>query len=236
MLRLYPHGLNYIDEIDCCVVTNYVVPKTLNSSPCCANIIITPFETNQLPHHSLDRYASPKNYLYHASPKATIFLYRLTVTLKTLFNLSIFLVQPLPPLLWQGVLVSITGVVSCQNIDRGIQSRETGLSSNLGKSPVITHEVNHLLLEILSKVLHTVGPLGKSGSGDHVSANSGGIGFIAVGEAPVWREYVLFWLLGDDNFGWCDGWEKDGWGGSGGGCLEELTTGRLLVLKREGKN
>lgn len=122
-------------------------------------------------------------------PKAT---YHLTVALKTLFNFSIFLVQPLPPLLWQGVLVSVTGVVSCQNIDRGIQSRETGLSSNLGKSPVITHEVNHLLLEILSKVLHTVGTLGKSGSGDHVSANSGGIGFVAVGEAPVRREVVLF--------------------------------------------
>lgn len=123
------------------------------------------------------------------SPKATN---RLTATLKTLVNLSIFLVQPLPPLLWQRVLVSITGVVSCQNIDRGIQSRETGLSSNLRKSPVITHKVNHLLLEILSKVLHTVGTLGKSGSSDHVRANSGGIGFVAVGEAPFRREFVLF--------------------------------------------
>lgn len=184
MLRQYPHGLNYIGERDCCVVTNYVVPKTLNSSPCCANIIITPLETNQLP-HSPDMHLQRLFVSHIIHPKATTFLHRLTVTLKTLLNLSIFLVQPLPPLLWQGVLVSITGVVSCQNIDRGIQSRETGLSSNLGKSPVITHEVNHLLLEILSKVLHTVGSLGKSGSGDHVSANSGGIGFIAVGETPV---------------------------------------------------
>ena len=131
-------------------------------------------------------------YLYDIYDQSNNATNHLTVAPKTFVDLGIFLVQSLPPLLWKGVLVSITGVVSCQNVNGGIQSGETGLSSNLGKSPVITHKINHLLLEILSEVLHTIGSLGKSGGGDHVGTNSGSISLVAVGEAPVGGESVLF--------------------------------------------
>ena len=56
-------------------------------------------------------------------------------------------------------------------------------------------------------------------------ADTGGVSFVAVGEAPLGGEGVLFGLFGDDNFGGGDGGEEDGGGGGGSGRLEEVTTG-----------
>ena len=115
--------------------------------------------------------------------------------------------------------------MSSQNINRGIQGTKARLSSNLGESSVITNKVDHFLLQILSKVFHTVGSLGKAGGSDHVFADTGGVSFVAVGEAPLGGEGVLFGLFGDDDFGGGDGGEEDGGGGGGSGRLEEVTTG-----------
>lgn len=116
----------------------------------------------------------------------------LTAALERFVNLSILLVQSLSPLLGKGVLVSVTGVVSSQYINRGVKGRETGLSSNLGESSVVGHEVDHLLLQVLSEVLHAVRSLGKAGANNHVGADAGSISFVGVGEAPVSGEFVVF--------------------------------------------
>mmetsp|Transcript_17852 Transcript_17852/g.38576 ORF Transcript_17852/g.38576 Transcript_17852/m.38576 type:complete len:205 (-) Transcript_17852:54-668(-) len=157
----------------------------------------------------------------------------LTATLETLVNLRIFLVQPLPPLLWQRVLVSVTGVVSCQNIDGSVQSRKARLSGNLWESPVITHKVNHFLLEIFAKVFHAFGALGEAGGRDHVGTDASSIGFVGVCEAPLRWEFVVFGLFGYGDFCGGHGWEEDSGCGGGGGSLEELTTGTLLVRHGE---
>jgi hypothetical protein len=155
----------------------------------------------------------------------------LTATLETFLNFRIFLIQSLPPLLGEGVLVSVTGVMSRQNVNGCVQRREARLPSHLWKSPVITHKVNHLLLEIFAKILHAVGTLGKTGGGDHVIANTGGIVFVVVGKTPVGGEFVRCRLFGDGNFGRGHKWKEDGGCGSGRGSLEELATSRLFILK-----
>lgn len=156
----------------------------------------------------------------------------LTVALKTLFDLRILLVQPLPPLLRQRVLVPITRVMTRQHVDGGVQSRETGLSRHIGESPVVTDEVDHLLLEILPEIFHAVRPLGQSRGDDHVVADFGGVGFVVVSEAPVGGEGVFFGLLGHGDLGEGSGGE-DGAGGYGGGGLEEVAASGLLVLDFE---
>jgi len=157
----------------------------------------------------------------------------LTVTLETLLNLGILLVQPLPPLLRQGVLVPVTGVVPGQNVDGRVQRGKAGLARNLRKSPVVADEVDHFLLEVFAEVLHAFGALGEAGGRDHVSADAGGVGGVVVGEAPVGGEFVFFRLFGDDDFGGGDGGEEDS-GGGGGRCrsyrIEEVASTRLLVL------
>lgn len=162
----------------------------------------------------------------------------LTVALETLVDFSIFLIQPLPPLLREWVLVSVAGVMPGQHVNGRVQRREAGLTGHLRESPVVTHEVDHFLLEILSEVLHAVGALGEAGGGDHVIAYAGGVRLVFVGEAPVGGEDVIFGLFGDGDLGRGDGREEDGGRRGGGGGLEELATSGLFALDmtREAKN
>lgn len=124
--------------------------------------------------------------------------------------------------------------MSRQYINGCIQRRETGLPCHLWKSPVITHKVNHFLLEIFAKILHAVGTLGKTGGGDHVIANTGGIVFVVVGKTPVRGEFVCRGLFGDSDFGRGHQWEEEGGCRRGRGSLEELTTSGLFILQRGG--
>ncbi len=118
-----------------------------------------------------------------------------------------------------------------QNVNGCVKRRETGLPGHLWKSPVIAHKVNHFLLEIFAKILHAVGPLGKTSGRDHVVANTGGIVFVVVGKTPVGGEFVRRRLFGDGDFGRGHEWEEDGGCSRGRGSFEELTTGGLFGLK-----
>ena len=130
---------------------------------------------------------------------------RLTVALETLVDFGIFLIQPLPPLLRKGVLVSITSVMPGQHVNRCVQRREAGLTGHLRESPVITHEIDHFLLEILAEILHAVGALGEASGGDHVIAHARGVVIVVVSEAPIGGEDVLFGLFGDGDLSRGDG-------------------------------
>ena len=57
----------------------------------------------------------------------------LPTSLQRLLNLSILLVKPLPSLLGQGVLVAVTRVVTGEDVDTCVQSREGRLPTDLGK-------------------------------------------------------------------------------------------------------
>ena len=61
VLRLYPHGLNHYMAKGSCVLTISVVPKTLNSPPCCATIIIPLNESFA----ALPRHASKELFVSH---------------------------------------------------------------------------------------------------------------------------------------------------------------------------
>ena len=117
-----------------------------------------------------------------------------------------------------------------QHVNGRVQRREAGLTGHLRESPVITHEVDHFLLEILAEVFHAVGALGEAGGGDHVIAHARGVGFVGVREAPVGREGVIFGLFGDGDLGRGDGREEDGRRRGGGGSLEELATSAVFAL------
>jgi hypothetical protein len=117
-----------------------------------------------------------------------------------------------------------------QHVNGRVQCREAGLTGHLRESPVITHEVDHFLLEILAKVLHAVGALGEAGGSDHVIAHARGVVLVIVGKAPVGREDVLFGLFGDGDLGRGDGREEDDGRRGGGGSLEELATSALFTL------
>ena len=121
-----------------------------------------------------------------------------------------------------------------QNINGRVQRRETRLPSDLWESPVITHKLDHFLLEIFAKVFHSLRALGHAGGRDHVGADLCGVRFVVVGESPVGGEFVLFGLFGDGDFGGSDCGEEEGGCRGGRGGLEKLTTSRLVVLNRVG--
>jgi hypothetical protein len=92
-----------------------------------------------------------------------------------------------------------------EDVDGRVQRREARLAGDLRESPVITDEVDHFLLEVLTEVLHAIGALCEAGGGDHVIANARGVVVVVVGEAPVGGEFVFLRLFGDGYFGRGDG-------------------------------
>ena len=123
--------------------------------------------------------------------------------------------------------------MSGQNVNGGVESRETGLSSNLGEPAVVRDKVRHFFLQVLAKVLHPVGSLGEAGGSDHVRANLGGILVVLEGQAPVLGEGVLLGLIRNDQLGRSnrrDGADKRNGSGDLADSREELTAGSLLML------
>ncbi len=149
--------------------------------------------------------------------------------LQGLGDLGVLLVQALAPLLGEGVLVPVRRVVPRQHVDGGVQGAEGGLAGDLGEPAVVGDKVDHLLLHVLAKVLHPVGPLPQGGRQEHVVPHLGGVLVVLEGQAPVLGELVRHDLVGDvrggRNGGGGAGGEEDGRRG-GGRSLEEPTAGR----------
>ena len=150
----------------------------------------------------------------------------LSTALERSFDFAVFLVQSLASLLGKRVLVSVRSVVSGQNVDGGVQSRERRLSGNLGESTVVRDEVNHFLLHVLSVFFHAVGSLSKRRGHVHVLTDLGGVFLVLEGDSPVLWEVVLGDLLRDlDDSGGDLRHHQGASGNDGSGVLHEVTTG-----------
>jgi hypothetical protein len=159
----------------------------------------------------------------------------LTITLQRLGDLGVFLVQTLSALLGKRVLVSVRSVVSCNNVDGGVKGAEGGLSSDLGETAVVRHEINHLLFHVLSVVFHIFSSLSQTCSQVHVGSNLLGILIVLVSKTPVSGVFISCDLVRNLNSssGHC-GCEDDCCCSSDG-SLQEITTSRLcsfLLLKQ----
>merc|ERR1719231_1199855 len=121
----------------------------------------------------------------------------LSTTLERSFDFAVFLVQSLASLLGKRVLVSVGSVVSGQNVDGSVQSRERRLSGNLGESTVVGDEVNHFLLHVLSVFFHAVGSLSKRRGHVHVLTDLSGVYLVLERDSPVFGEGVRGDLVRD---------------------------------------
>ena len=156
-------------------------------------------------------------------------MFSLTPTFERPFDFSVLLVQPLASLFRERILVSVRGVMPGQDIDGGVKSAETRLSSDLGETAVVRDEVDHLLLHVLSEVFHTIGTLSKSCGEEHVVTDLGGILVVFEFESPVIGERIRRDLIGHVNSGGGDAGKASGSDNSSrrcSCCLQEFTAGR----------
>lgn len=131
----------------------------------------------------------------------------LTTTLEWFLNLSVFLIKSLSAFFWEWVFESIGSVVSCQNIDRGVEGGEWWLSSYLRETSVIRNEVNHLFLHVFTIIFHLVCSFSQACCDNHMLTYFCGILVIIKCQAPVIREIICCELFWYNNFCWCSKWE-----------------------------